>query len=85
MSRIEDRWLDTGSGAGRVVRVEVYGDEDLEGEGPESAYRRILEHGADCQVCRSAGTDGKASEPCESARRLDRAWRAARRAPKKRH
>lgn len=78
MSRIEERWLDTGSGPGRMVRVRVYGSEDA-----DSAYRRILEHGTACQVCRGVGEDGKTGSSCSTAQQLHRAWRTARR-PKRR-
>ncbi|MFU0241647.1 hypothetical protein ACKI1J_38655 [Streptomyces scabiei] len=70
MSRVEERWLDSGSGPGSVVQVEVYESEDA-----ESAYRRILDHGTGCEACRSTDSAG----PCETATLLDRAWRAARR------
>lgn len=69
MSRVEERWLDTGAGAGRMVQVLVYDDEDA-----QSAYRRILDHGTACQECRSG--DGDLGS-CETALRLHRAWRMA--------
>ncbi|GAQ61875.1 hypothetical protein [Streptomyces scabiei] len=54
-----------------MVPVEIYESGDA-----ESAYRRILDHGDECEACRSAG-----AELCETAAQLDRAWRAARRSP----
>ncbi|MFF5361025.1 hypothetical protein ACFY4I_16780 [Streptomyces scabiei] len=75
-SRIEERWLDTGSGPGRTVRVEVYGCVD---EDPEMAYQRILDHGTSCRTCRTLDEDGRANGYCDTARRLNLAWGTARR------
>nr|WP_119589706.1 hypothetical protein [Streptomyces scabiei] len=75
-SRIEERWLDTGSGPGHTVQVQVYG---CVTENPETAYRRILDHGMSCPTCRALDEDGKATSDCETARRLNLAWRMARR------
>ncbi|WP_215456697.1 hypothetical protein [Streptomyces sp. ATCC 21386] len=75
-SRIEERWLDTGSGPGRTVQVEVY---DCVDEDPETAYRRILDHGMDCPTCRTVDADGRANGDCDIARRLNLAWGMARR------
>lgn len=74
--RIEERWLDTGSGPGRTVQVEVYGRLD---EDPETAYRRILDHGMNCPTCRPLNEDGRANGDCDTALRLNRACGMARR------
>ncbi|MEI5522333.1 hypothetical protein WB401_32930 [Streptomyces brasiliscabiei] len=75
-SRVEERWLDTGSGPGRTVRVEVH---DRVDENPETAYRRILDHGMNCPTCRTLDEDGRANGDCDTARRLNHAWGTARR------
>lgn len=75
-SRIEERWLDTGSGPGHTVQVRVY---DCADKDPEAAYRRILDHGMACPVCRALDEDGRANGDCSTARRLNLAWGMARR------
>ncbi|MEU1556933.1 hypothetical protein ABZ517_30130 [Streptomyces scabiei] len=75
-SRVEERWLDTGSGPGRTVQVRVYG---CVNEGPEAAYQRILDHGMHCATCRALDEDGRANGDCDTARRLNLAWGMARR------
>ncbi|MEU5192739.1 hypothetical protein AB0G86_01575 [Streptomyces scabiei] len=75
-SRVEERWLDTGSGPGRTVQVQVY---DCVDKDPETAYRRILDHGMNCPRCRALGEDGRANGDCDTARRLNLAWKMARR------
>ncbi|MGW0844866.1 hypothetical protein ACWD26_32990 [Streptomyces sp. NPDC002787] len=74
-SKIEERWLDTGSGPGRTVQVEVC---DCV-EDPETAYRRILDHGMNRPTCRALDEDGRANGDCDAARRLNLAWGMARR------
>lgn len=75
-SRIEERWLDTGSGPGHTVLVRVYG---CVAEDPEKAYQRILNHGMNCPTCRALDEDGHANGDCDTARRLNLAWGMARR------
>lgn len=75
-SRIEERWLDTGSGPGRTVQVKVYAPVE---DTAETAYQRILDHGMTCPTCRYLDEDGRATGDCGTARRLNLAWRIARR------
>ncbi|WP_193241784.1 DUF6415 family natural product biosynthesis protein [Streptomyces phaeolivaceus] len=73
--QVEECWIDTGSGPGRVVQVHVCVDED-----PEAAYQRILDHGMTCPTCRALDGDGNAKgDDCGAARRLHLAWRMAQR------
>lgn len=75
-NRIEERWLDTGSGPGHTVQVRVYAAVK---DTAEAAYQRILDHGVNCPTCRALDEDGRASGDCDTARRLNLAWGMVRR------
>lgn len=66
-----ERWLDTGSGPGAVVRVRV----TRVNQAVQAAYRAWLDHATSCPTCR----DGGARE-CTVVRPLWDAYQAARQA-----
>ncbi|MEU4098964.1 hypothetical protein [Streptomyces sp. NPDC026673] len=66
-----ERWLDTGSGPGAVVRVRVTGVNHV----VQAAYRAWLDHATSCGTCR----DGAAGE-CTVVQPLWDAYQAARQA-----
>jgi len=48
----------------------------------QDAYRRLLEHGSSCLVCRAVDEGGKnAGLPCEAGDQLYAEYRQARRGP----
>jgi hypothetical protein len=66
----EERWMDTGSGPGAMVRVHVT-QADVR---VRTAYRAWLDHAVACRGCQAG--HGRA---CETARPLWAAYTAARR------
>ncbi|MFE2544818.1 hypothetical protein [Actinacidiphila glaucinigra] len=64
MSERSERWIDTGSGPGRMIPIRVAAAVGR----ANNHYRQFLDHSKDCAEC-AASTDG-----CATAKELLQEW-----------